>query len=113
MARYVYSAAFPPFYNRMRLETGSLTLVPKSVALQPWIAYINALYQPLIGKRPVTLNVSAADNLPAAVLIDGERLLQVANNLINNAIKFTPRGTIEVSIGWREQAGYRAEAVYL
>ncbi|CAI0919231.1 Virulence sensor protein BvgS precursor [Serratia proteamaculans] len=90
--------------DHARLETGSLTLVPKSVALQPWIAHISALYQPLIGERPVTLNVSAADNLPAAVLIDGERLLQVANNLINNAIKFTPRGTIQVNIGWREQA---------
>lgn len=41
--------------------------------------------------------------LPEAVIIDGERLLQVANNLINNAIKFTPRGTIQVEIGWRAQ----------
>nr|WP_254611004.1 ATP-binding protein [Serratia proteamaculans] len=95
--------------DHARLETGSLTLVPRSVALQPWIAHINALYQPLIGERPVTLNVSASDNLPTAVLIDGERLLQVANNLINNAIKFTSQGTIEVSIGWYEQAPPQGE----
>ncbi|CAI0949056.1 ATP-binding protein [Serratia liquefaciens] len=90
--------------DHARLATGSLTLAPKAVALHPWVAHISALYRPLIGERPVTLNVSAADNLPAAVLIDGERLLQVANNLINNAIKFTPRGSIQVSIGWREQS---------
>jgi two-component system sensor histidine kinase EvgS len=95
--------------DHARLATGSLTLAPKAVALHPWVAHISALYRPLIGERPVTLNVSAADNLPAAVLIDGERLLQVANNLINNAIKFTPRGSIQVSIGWREQSAQQGE----
>lgn len=95
--------------DHARLATGSLTLAPKAVALYPWVAHISALYRPLIGERPVTLNVSAADNLPAAVLIDGERLLQVANNLINNAIKFTPRGSIQVSIGWREQSAQQGE----
>lgn len=95
--------------DHARLATGSLTLAPKAVALHPWVAHISALYRPLIGERSVTLNVSAADNLPAAVLIDGERLLQVANNLINNAIKFTPRGSIQVSIGWREQSAQQGE----
>lgn len=90
--------------DHARLATGSLTLVPKAVALQPWIDHVSALYRPLIGERPVTFGVSATDNLPAAVVIDGERLLQVANNLINNAIKFTPRGSIQVSLGWREQS---------
>ncbi|WP_413503615.1 ATP-binding protein [Serratia grimesii] len=95
--------------DHARLETGSLTLVPKAVTLQPWIDHISALYQPLIGERPVKLSVSAADNLPTAVLIDGERLLQVANNLINNAIKFTPRGTIQISISWHEHATQQGE----
>lgn len=92
-----------------RLETGTLTLVPKTLALRPWIAHISALYQPLIGERPVTLSVTASNQLPAAVVIDGERLLQVANNLINNAIKFTPRGSILVNIGWREQDKQQGE----
>lgn len=92
-----------------RLETGTLTLVPKTLALRPWVAHISALYQPLIGERPVTLSVTASNLLPAAVVIDGERLLQVANNLINNAIKFTPRGSILVNIGWREQDKQQSE----
>ncbi|MGB8666580.1 MAG: transporter substrate-binding domain-containing protein [Serratia inhibens] len=92
-----------------RLETGTLTLVPKTLALPPWIAHISALYQPLIGERPVTLSVTASNLLPAAVVIDGERLLQVANNLINNAIKFTPCGSIQVNIGWREQDKQQGE----
>ncbi|WP_162870575.1 hypothetical protein, partial [Klebsiella aerogenes] len=73
------------------------------VALRPWVARIDALYRPLIGERPLTLKVAADPALPEAVVIDGERLLQVANNLINNAIKFTPRGAIQVEIGWRAQ----------
>ncbi|MEX0635062.1 hypothetical protein M8494_37860 [Serratia ureilytica] len=42
--------------------------------------------------------------LPEAVVIDGERLLQVANNPINNAIKFALRG-IQVEIGARRMSG--------
>ena len=89
--------------DHARLETGSLTLAPKPVELRPRVARIDALYRPLIGERPLTLSVLADPALPEAVIIDGERLLQVANNLINNAIKFTPRGTIQVEIGWRAQ----------
>lgn len=95
--------------DHARLETGSLTLAPKPVALRPWVARIDALYRPLIGERPLTLSVVADPALPEAVIIDGERLLQVANNLINNAIKFTPRGAIQVDVGWRAQDERRGE----
>ncbi|MDU3936270.1 MAG: transporter substrate-binding domain-containing protein [Serratia liquefaciens] len=89
--------------DHARLATGSLTLAPKAVALHPWVAHISALYRPLIGERPVTLNVSAADNLPAAVLIDGERLLQVANNLTDSGC-----GIAADEIGKLFQPFYRA-----
>ncbi|WP_261242324.1 ATP-binding protein [Serratia entomophila] len=95
--------------DHARLETGALALAPKPVALQPWIAHIDALYRPLIGERPVTLSVIADPALPDTVIIDGERLLQVANNLISNAIKFTPRGNIQVNLGWRAQDEGRGE----
>ncbi len=88
--------------DHARLETGSLTLAPKPVALHLGSAHRRP-YRPLIGERPLTLSVLADPALPEAVIIDGERLLQVANNLINNAIKFTLRGTIQVEIGWRAQ----------
>lgn len=95
--------------DHARLETGSLTLAPKALALRPWAERLGALYRPLIGERPVTLNMHLAEALPVALMLDGERLLQVANNLINNAIKFTPRGSIDVSLSWQPQEAQRGE----
>lgn len=39
-----------------------------------------------------------ADDVPKAILADGVRLRQMLSNLINNAIKFTPAGSIELSV---------------
>ncbi|MGG4622762.1 ATP-binding protein [Serratia odorifera] len=95
--------------DHAKLETGSLTLAPKALALRPWAEHLGALYRPLIGQRPVTLEIHLGETLPVALMLDGERLLQVANNLINNAIKFTPRGNIDISLDWQPQEAQRGE----
>ncbi|CNH76170.1 putative virulence sensor protein [Yersinia intermedia] len=94
-----------------KLETGSLQLLPQPTALIPWINHIRAVYQPLLGMRPITLNVSYSDNLPERVLLDGGRLLQVMNNLINNAIKFTRQGEINVRMTWQPQHEGQGELI--
>lgn len=85
-----------------KLESGSLTLAPKPLALRPWGEHLQALYRPLLGNKALTFRVRLDESLPDAVTIDGERLLQIANNLINNAIKFTTRGYVEVGLAWQD-----------
>ena len=41
---------------------------------------------------------SIADGLPRYVVSDGGRIAQVLNNLVNNAIKFSDRGTVAIAI---------------
>ncbi|AKA39660.1 ATP-binding protein [Yersinia ruckeri] len=84
-----------------KLETGALQLNAKPMPLLPWISHISAVYQPLLGMRPVSFTVSHSESLPGAIMVDGGRLLQVMNNLIANAIKFTQRGEISVDIQWQ------------
>lgn len=87
-----------------RLDTGTLTLSPQPMPPAAWLAQLTRLYPPLIGLRPVSFNVKQLTPLPEMLMIDGDRLMQVMNNLIGNAIKFTARGEISVVVSWREEA---------
>ncbi|MEX2044993.1 MAG: ATP-binding protein, partial [Opitutus sp.] len=49
-------------------------------------------------EKRVELLHHVADDVPAAILVDGGRLRQVLVNLIGNAVKFTERGEVATSI---------------
>lgn len=54
------------------------------------------LLRPLVGEKPVTIINSITEELPA-VHADEDRIRQVLQNLVGNAVKFTNSGQIEIS----------------
>ncbi len=58
---------------------------------------------PLVRQRGLSLEVRAPDTLPQ-LLLDRTRIRQVFLNLLNNAVRFTERGGIAISIEQREGA---------
>ncbi|MBX2900613.1 MAG: PAS domain S-box protein [Cyclobacteriaceae bacterium] len=56
-------------------------------------------------EKGLALNLILPANLPRYVLGDSVRLGQILNNLINNAIKFTEAGYVEVKLESVKQAG--------
>jgi signal transduction histidine kinase len=49
---------------------------------------------PLVEKKGLQLITEIRDNAPALVTSDSQRIRQILMNLVDNAIKFTPQGTI-------------------
>lgn len=47
-----------------------------------------------------TLKLLFSKKFPKKVITDEQRIKQILINLISNAIKFTSKGTVTVSIGW-------------
>ncbi|GAB4183178.1 MAG: hypothetical protein Fur006_19880 [Coleofasciculaceae cyanobacterium] len=80
-------------FSQLRHKTLELQLKP--VDLHSITEVVLTLSRPLIGNKNLQLiNAIPADLQPAQA--DENRLQQILHNLVGNAIKFTPSGTVEV-----------------
>ncbi|MCD9025291.1 hybrid sensor histidine kinase/response regulator [Cohnella silvisoli] len=83
-----------------RLKNSGIQLQLKPVDVRAAVSAQQEVFRYYIGEKPVTLRLEWPDSLPYA-LADESRLLQIAYNLIGNAIKFTPEGEVTVT-AWAE-----------
>nr|WP_283103706.1 TMAO reductase system sensor histidine kinase/response regulator TorS [Shewanella gelidii] len=80
-----------------RLEQGSLTHEPRSVDLHELLDEVMAIMLAGASLAGISL-VLDKHRLPDCVSLDGPKLRQVLFNLIGNAIKFTPKGKVELYV---------------
>ncbi len=76
-----------------RVEAGQLELARAPVAPAEIVAQIVESQRELVGRGSVELRIELAPDLPE-VWADGSKVLQVLENLIGNAAKFTTAGSI-------------------
>ena len=87
-----------------RIESGALTLQPESLQLRSFLASLERDFQARHGASGVHLQVEAEapDGMP--LVADPLRLSQVLENLISNAVKFSPPGgQVELRVTLSEQ----------
>jgi signal transduction histidine kinase len=77
----------------VRIESGQLSVRQQNVALGEVVLDAQALIESLLAQREQTLEVELPDDLPL-VRGDKTRLTQVYVNLIANANKFSPDGSV-------------------
>ena len=93
------------------LEAGALE--PRYAPLEPG-AELQSAAESLRDRctaKGLNLVITRDPALPAHLLGDARRLRQIATNLIDNAIKFTDRGTVTVTIGGAPLSADRYERV--
>jgi signal transduction histidine kinase/BarA-like signal transduction histidine kinase len=95
----VLMALIDDLLDLSKLEAGRLELREEAVALRGLQEELRALWTPLAVAKRLTLAVALDPELPPAVRLDGVRLRQVLGNLVSNAIKFTPSGSVSVRLG--------------
>jgi signal transduction histidine kinase/DNA-binding response OmpR family regulator len=81
-----------------KMEAGQLELVNESFDLRKLLSDVTQLFSFHLLEKNLSLRVRVDDAVPTHLLGDALRLRQILVNLVSNAIKFTERGAIEVTV---------------
>ncbi len=81
-----------------KMEADKLQLEKSSFDVQQLLTGTIELLKPQANFKGIQLQLVQKTSLPQYAIADTKRLRQILLNLINNAIKFTPRGTVCVSV---------------
>jgi signal transduction histidine kinase len=86
-----------------KIESGKMTLESKPFRPAPLLAEIVGIMRFDADARGVDLRAEAESPLPDWVLGDSLRVRQILMNLLSNALKFTPEGSVTVHSGYTAQ----------
>ncbi len=81
-----------------KVESGKMELVNDQYEPMSLLNDMSMILLSRIGEKPVELQYSLDKDLPQTLIGDSVRLRQVLINLANNAIKFTEKGHVRISV---------------
>jgi two-component system sensor histidine kinase/response regulator len=87
-----------------RLDAGKMILTPAPFDLRETMQEVIDLFEAQASTKGLSLSLRFHAGAPTHLVGDAVRVRQVMTNLVGNAIKFTERGQVEVSVECREWA---------
>jgi PAS domain S-box-containing protein len=82
-----------------KIEAGRVEIENTTVDLARLAIDLKYLVAESVRRKGLLLTIALAPDVPRRVMLDGRHLRQVLLNLLGNAIKFTERGEVRMSIG--------------
>jgi len=81
-----------------KIEAGKLDTVAKDFDLEHTLSNIKKSHSLKAKNKGVELNINVEKNVPNILVGDAHRLNQILNNLVGNAVKFTDKGKIDITV---------------
>jgi signal transduction histidine kinase len=86
-----------------RIASGGLQLVPAKMSPKELALTMHENFSLQAKERGIELTYSVAEDVPEYITHDEERLGQIILNLVGNAIKFTEKGSIDLSLSRHDE----------
>jgi signal transduction histidine kinase/CheY-like chemotaxis protein/HPt (histidine-containing phosphotransfer) domain-containing protein len=81
-----------------KLNADRYQLLPGPCALRELAGEVGTLFEQRALEKGLRLSIDVQPSTPEGVLLDADRFRQILSNLVNNAIKFTDRGSVELTL---------------
>ena len=81
-----------------RIESGHVEIDPRPFSLRALVEQVVLLFAPDAHGKGLQLHVGVHPSLAAGYVGDAARIRQVLNNLVSNAVKFTPTGCVTLRV---------------
>lgn len=96
-----------------KLEAGKFSLENRKFNFRNMIDYIKSNHINRITEKGLTFFVTISPEVPEYIIGDELRIVQILNNLLSNALKFTSMGKIVLEVVKTAQVNNRAEMFFL
>ena len=91
-----------------KVASGKMELVPVEYDVAALIRDCSTIVETRAAGKDLRLEVSCDESTPSKLCGDATRIRQIISNLLTNAVKYTPSGTITFRIRWaREKEGIK------
>ena len=78
-----------------KIAAGRLEVHPETIVLRPFVLNVASELESLVSEKGLAFSITVGASLPR-VRTDPTHLRQILTNLIGNAVKYTPAGTVSV-----------------
>lgn len=96
-----------------KLETGKFTIEEKEFDFYQMMDRVVATHSVEINKKELRLRVNVDDKIPQLLIGDELRLVQILNNLMSNAVKFTSIGYVDLAVSKTRQMNDEVELFFM
>ena len=95
--------------DQSKIEAGKMEIVEAPYEIRPLVEDVQMIIENRIGSKSIRLMVQIDEKIPGLLVGDALRIRQIFINLMNNAVKFTESGYIQLSAKVVEETedGYR------
>ncbi len=81
-----------------KVESGRMDVQAEQVMIHDIVDSIDKTFRPLARTKGLDFDIRISEGVPDRIETDYGRLQQILKNLLSNALKFTPKGSVEVTI---------------
>ena len=96
-----------------KLEAGKFSLEKRKFHFREMLDYVKANHHSKITEKGLDFFVTISPDIPEYIIGDELRIVQILNNLLSNACKFTSVGKISLEVVKTAQEGNRIELFFL